>query len=196
MKTDSSTEPIKRRQFITRGCAAGASLCFGCSHFFSFAKAQESHILNPEQDKYSNNSGMSYEQVFNFAYRDFLIPQLIAVSNQIGRDNFIKILKTATFNAFSQPGLMNRSFANYPNQFMNNVVDSEVLENSPNLRVYKMTRCLWAKIFREADAADIGYAMVCYGDYAIASSNNEKLERETTLMQGHDCCLFRYTKSE
>ena len=25
-----------------------------------------------------------------------------------------------------------------------------------------MTECLWAKVFREADAADIGYSAICY----------------------------------
>ena len=70
-----------------------------------------------------------------------------------------------------------------------------MLQNTPALRIYKVTRCLWATTFREAGAADIGYAMWCYGDYAMAKSKQELLERNFTLVQGHDCCLLKYTKN-
>ena len=38
-----------------------------------------------------------------------------------------------------------------------------------------------------AQAGDLGSALVCYGDYDIASSFNlrVKMERDKTLMQGH-----------
>lgn len=194
MKTVPPSEPIKRRHFISKTCAAGTSLCFGCSYFFSLVNGQDAKITEPTQDKYALNSGLSYEQVFNFAYRDFLVPQLIVASRQIGREKFIEILKTATDEVYSQPELMNRINSTLPKQFWSNVLNQEVLENTSNLRVVKITKCLWAKTFRETDAADIGYAMLCYGDYANARLNNQKLERETTLMQGHDCCHFKWTK--
>jgi len=195
MKTVTSSEPIKRRHFISRTCAAGTSLCFGCSYFFSLVNGQDVKISEPTQDKYALNSGMSYEQVFNFAYRDFFVPQLIAASKQIGREKFIEILKTATDEVYSKPELMKRINSTLPKQFWSNVLNQEVLENTPDLRVVKITKCLWAKTFREANAADIGYAMLCYGDYANARLNNQKLERETTLMQGHDYCLLKWTKT-
>jgi len=58
--------------------------------------------------------------------------------------------------------------------------------------------CLWAKTFREADAGDIGYAGCCYGDYGMTKSFNPKLklERNKTLMQGHDCCHFKWSMNE
>jgi hypothetical protein len=45
-------------------------------------------------------------------------------------------------------------------------------------------------VFRDGDAADIGYAMVCYPDYAVAKGLNPKLQliRAKTLMQGDDSC--------
>ena len=194
MNNVSSPNSIKRRQFITQSCAVGTSLCLGCSSFFSFVNVQESLINKPSQDKFSENSGMSYEQVFNFAYRDLIIPQLLAVSLQIGRDKFVGMLKDATEEVYSQPEIMKRWFANLPKEFPNSVLTLEVVENKPNLRIFKITKCLWAKTFREAEAADIGYAILCYGDYASAKSNREKLERETTLMQGHEYCLLKWTK--
>ena len=194
MKTVTSSEPIKRRHFISRTCAAGTSLCFGCSYFFSLVNGQDVKISEPTQDKYALNSGMSYEQVFNFAYRDFFVPQLIAASKQIGREKFIEILKSATDEVYSQPEAMKRINTTLPKQFWSNVLNQEVLENTPDLSVVKITKCLWAKTFREEEAADIGYAMFCYGDYAVAKTNNQVLERETTLMQGHDYCLLKWTK--
>jgi hypothetical protein len=44
------------------------------------------------------------------------------------------------------------------------------------------------------NAADIGFATVCFTDYATAAAFNPKLKmiRSKTLMQGHDCCNHRY----
>lgn len=194
MENKSSSEQIQRRHFITKSCALGASICFGCSNFFSFVNAQGSNTFKSNQDKYSQNSGMSYEQVFNFAYRDLIIPQLIEVSHSIGREKFIEILKTATDKVYSRPEIMNRFWGNLPEQFSNIVLDLEVIQDSSEARIFKITKCLWAKTFREAEAADIGYAIFCYGDYAAAKSNDELLQRETTLMQGHECCILKWTK--
>jgi hypothetical protein len=43
-------------------------------------------------------------------------------------------------------------------------------------------------------AGDIGYAMVCWGDYAWAEGFNPKIKlvRDKTLMEGHDRCNHRY----
>lgn len=82
-----------------------------------------------------------------------------------------------------------------PNQFWSNVLDIQIVENTSSIRIYKITNCLWAKVFREVKAEDFGYALICYGDYAVARADNETLERDKTLMQGHDCCLLKWTKN-
>jgi len=104
------------------------------------------------------------------------------------------MLKKATDEVYSDPNTSTKFYSNLPSQFTSNVLDLEVIENSKDARIYKITKCMWAKTFRESDAADIGYAYLCYGDFAAAKASNEKLERETTLMQGHDCCYFKWTK--
>lgn len=194
MEKSSTSTTIKRRQFITRSFTAGTSICFGCSHFFSSANAQDVKSVKPFQERISQNSGMSYEQVYNFASRNTLIPQLKSLSNQIGHEKFVKMLKKATDELWADPKTSSNFYSNLPNQFMSNVLDLEVIENNQNTRIYKITKCMWAKTFRESDAADIGYALWCYGDFAAAKASNEKLERESTLMQGHDCCYFKWTK--
>jgi hypothetical protein len=80
------------------------------------------------------------------------------------------------------------------NRFVKHVLTDEVVEKSDKFIRTKITECLWAKIFRESDAADIGYAGICYPDIAMASAFNPKIKliRPKTLMQGHDCCDFQY----
>ena len=195
MKNTSSSDSIKRRQFITRSCALGTSLCFGCSHFFSSAIGQDVKPVKSFQDIIAKNAGMNYEQVFNFAYRETLIPLLVTISRQMGREKCVELLQSATDEIYSQPDFMPRYENNLPEQFWGDVLNLEVVENSNDVRIYKITKCLWAKTFRESDASDIGYAVMCYGDYGSASARKEKLERETTLMQGHDACLLKWTKT-
>jgi hypothetical protein len=49
-------------------------------------------------------------------------------------------------------------------------------------------------MFKEAGAPELGYAIWCYPDYAMAKSNNRKLERIKTLMFGDDYCYFKTTE--
>jgi hypothetical protein len=73
-------------------------------------------------------------------------------------------------------------------------LEAEIVEQTPDAFEYRVTKCLWSKAFRESAAADIGYAIICHPDYAVARSLNPKLKliRTKTLMQGDDCCVLRY----
>ena len=74
----------------------------------------------------------------------------------------------------------------------------EVVKEDENEFEMKFTECLWAKTFREANASEIGYAGVCYQDYGMTKAFNPKLklDRKTTLMQGNDCCHFKWLMSK
>jgi len=60
------------------------------------------------------------------------------------------------------------------------------------------TSCIFAKVCRDLDAADLGYVMFCATDFPLAKVFNPRLrlERTRTLMQGDDCCDFHYTWEE
>jgi hypothetical protein len=62
----------------------------------------------------------------------------------------------------------------------------------------KVTECLSAKTFRDANAADIGYACLCYANYAASQAFNPKIKliRSKTLMQGDNCCNHRWVLEE
>lgn len=194
MSSPISKHHFNRRQFFSEGVVAVTSLCLGCSFLASLVHAQGPQKVAPFQAKVAANSDMSYEQVFNFAFRDSLIPQLITISRQIGREKLVEMLKNATDEVWFPIDMQKRFEANLSKGYWSHVIDMETLHNTPDLQIYKVNMCLLAKTFREADAADIGYALWCYSDYAMARSQKKKLERDTTLMQGHDCCILKYTK--
>ena len=58
----------------------------------------------------------------------------------------------------------------------------------------KVTECIWASTFLEANMGEFGYAWICWGDYAWAKSFNPKIKlvRDKTLMQGNDYCNHKY----
>ena len=70
----------------------------------------------------------------------------------------------------------------------------EVVVDTDKVFELKVTECLTSEIFLDADAGDIGYAYVCFGDYAWAEGFNPKIKmvRDKTLMQGHAYCNHRY----
>lgn len=193
MISTTSDHCFSRRQFLVKGVVGGTSLCLGCSVLASLALAQDKQNNKTFQENVTENSNMSFEQVFNFAFRDTLIPELIMLSRQIGREKLVDMLKETTDEIWFSTELQKRFEENLPKGFWDHVIDVKVLLDTPELKTYKVTKCLWAKTFREADAADIGYALWCYGDYAIARSQKGNLERNTTLMQGDDCCVLKYT---
>jgi hypothetical protein len=70
----------------------------------------------------------------------------------------------------------------------------EIVEDTEKAFELKITECIWADTFLKAKAGHIGYAWVCWGDYAWAEGFNPKIKmvRDKTLMQGHDRCNHRY----
>jgi hypothetical protein len=69
----------------------------------------------------------------------------------------------------------------------------EKLEESESLHAYRFTHCLWADLFRELGASDIGI-WICQGDGPTAAAFNPTIKflRTKTLMEGDDCCDHVY----
>lgn len=202
-----SSFSINRRQFLTNILPAGTLFCFGCSNLLAFHQSQEKPQAVPEKHKFIQDSGMTYEQLFKFAY-----PRYIAImqnlANDIGKDKFIEMLKKASSEGLEQyekellQSLPKRDIATLiamteKNPLYKNVLTFEIVEQTDKAFEVKISECLWAKTFREAKesaAAAIGYATICHPDYAFARiyNPNIKLIRTKTLMQGHNCCNHRW----
>jgi hypothetical protein len=90
---------------------------------------------------------------------------------------------------------MMRRFRNpNPNGMLENTDPWEIVEDTENVLELRMKECLTAVVFRQENAADIGYATVCHADFALPQGFNHKIRlvRTKTLMEGHDCCNHRY----
>ena len=150
---------------------------------------------------------MTFEEVFRFAFQNNYIPTLQSLADELGRSTFLEMLKrlrsksAAEATRKSAEKLPKNDFSTFvelsklrKNRFVQHVLTDEVVEQKEDFVHSRITECLWAKIFREAEAADIGYAAICYPDFATASAFNPKIKlvRHSTLMEGGDFCDFRY----
>lgn len=178
----------------------------GCGNFIPWIAGQEEQTAAEKKHKFLVDSGMSFQEVFAYAYGGFA-GLMKYIGNEIGEDKLIEMIKRNTDEGFEQIAqkLSKKrqpiDFATYRarrrrtgDRFGDHTVTFTVVEDSDKAWETKITECLWAKTFRDLDAADIGYAYVCYGDFAMARVNNPKIRLmlTKTLMQGHDCCNHRY----
>lgn len=206
---DSKTKPYptNRRQFLINAIPIGTFLCLGTQSLWAASQSQAKEDKPPAKHKFLENSEMSFRALFKFTFQNYYIPCLERLAGEIGRDNLIAMLKRLTSEAVAQrqkesvKDLPNTDFEAFLarsksglNRFVRHVLtweDGEQTDKSVNT---KFTECLWATTFREVNASDIGYAAICYPDYAAASAFNPKIRliRPTTLMEGHDCCDFQY----
>lgn len=194
-----------RRQLLLQMLPAGAFACLLCRHGLA-AASQEKSAAPPPKNKFQEPCEMSYEQLFNFTYGLDAIPLMKAMRAEMGREKFIEFLKR-TASAATEHEIRcalkknpKNDLATYlgdmrkPNPLFKHALTFEVVEDTPTAAEMRVTECLWAKTFREADAADIGYAMCCHPDFAAATAFNPKIKmtRTKTLMQENDCCNHRW----
>lgn len=180
---------------------AGAAGCLGCARAAACAPQTQAP---PAGHSWTEKADITWEQMFRFAYQKDLIPVLKALAVQLGRERFVRMLQEAGDSVVrdktaGRPPMVRDLVTFAANMkkmppLMQHAVDAEIVEESPEAFEYRVNKCLWAKVFRDENAADIGYAMICYPDYAVARSLNPKLKliRTRTLMQGEDSCSLRY----
>jgi len=195
-----------RRQFLLKVCPAGAFLCLGGGHLLSFSPIDKRPKFESEKHKFLTDSGMSYQEVYQFAYQGGYIPTMKKMSEKMGKERFLELLKESAADAAADmmagmaKNFPKRDLAAFslsmknPDPIFKHALTFEIVEDSAAAFEVKITECLWAKTFREADAADIGYAAICHGDFAMAKAFNPKIRmiRTKTLMEGHDHCNHRW----
>ncbi len=150
---------------------------------------------------------MTTRMAFRIRYGTAFIPYLEFSAGTSGREAVIANLKAyATHEAgpgaaFNVERLGGNSFALLKTLFtpkngppFDNTLTYTLTEDTDKVHELWVTECLWAQTFLEAKAGDLGYAGICFGDYAFAKAFNPSIEmvRDKTLMQGHDGCNHRY----
>lgn len=206
MKNSDLFDPT-RRQFITRIIPACSMMCMGSGFAFAhasptnnpFAQEEEKHKFDNEMDKL-----LTYRQYMKLRYGEFI--QIVkAFAEEFGKDKVIDFLKKRDrvnmlkYGQNQAKKSPDNSFQTYVSTFRNNpwyekTLTMQIVEDTEKAFELKVTECLWATTFRQADAGDFGYAAICFGDYAWAEGFNPKIKmiRDKTLMQGHEYCNHRY----
>lgn len=196
-----------RRQFLKNVLPAGTLFCLGCSNLFAVPVAGDKHKVSAEKHKFLEDSGMTAEEVFKFAVENSA-PIMQNLAKDIGKEKFIEMLKKASYEQNEQfvagmtKNLPKKDMGAFAD-FMNNLISSplskkaytyEIVKKTDKVFEMKFTECLWAKTFREANAADIGYATHCYPIDAFSHPFNPKIKGTIpkTLMEGHDVCIVRF----
>jgi hypothetical protein len=74
-------------------------------------------------------------------------------------------------------------------------VERDYIVNDNNSRHYNVKKCKFAEYFKELNEPELGKILMCDFDYYIAEIGEPVVElaRTKTIMDGDDCCDFRYT---
>jgi len=194
-----------RRSFLRSVLPGSAMLCLGGGCLLRAFQAEEKAKASGQKHKFLQDSGMSFTEAFIVAYAA-PIPIWRGLEGEIGREKLHEMMKRVIdttarqqMGEFAKKAGKNdlATFAQdflKPDSIYQKLLTFQVVEDSPKALEVKVAECLWAKTYREANAADLGYILSCYADYASAEGFNPKMRmiRTKTLMQGNDCCNHRY----
>ncbi len=196
-----------RRQFLKNVLPAGTLFCLGCSNLLAMHNGLDGQEVSEKKHKFLEDSGMTVEEVYKLVYQES-IPIFQNLADDIGREKFIEMLKKASSKNTTQ--LFTDMTKNLPKKDMaaladflkgmintfpyNKALTYEITEKTDKVFEIKFSECLFAKILREMNAADIGYAFLCSPTGAFARAFNPKIKgtHPKTLMQGHDVCIERF----
>jgi len=164
---------------------------------------QEEHMFDREFTR-----KLTYRQLAQRLNRRF-IEFAQAAQQEFGKEETIELIKKLATEFNLERGRKqaqdskDRSLKSYTRIFADPkswepMLKMEVVEDTDTAFELKVTECITATVFRDAKAADIGYARVCWGDYAWAEGFNPKIKlvRDKTLMQGHAYCNHRWVWEE
>jgi hypothetical protein len=206
MNDQRSLTVLGRRCFLKTALPGGIMFCLARGPLLALGQAPEKPAEEAGKHKFLADSGLSFKEVYDFAFSWNMIPILQSLAAEIGKDKLIEILKTKgsedalRSNREWAKKIGKNDLATYtqnfrkPSRIWQHVLTYEIVEDTPKAFEVKVTECLWAATFLEAKATDIGYAVCCHSDYASAQGFNPNLEmvRTKTLMQGDAFCNHRY----
>jgi hypothetical protein len=194
-----------RRSFLKSVLPGGALLCLGGGCLLRAFQGEEKAKPAAQKHKFLEDSKLSFTEAFMLAYSG-PIPIWRSLEGEVGREKLHEMMKRAINTTVRQQmgelakksgkndlATFTQDFRN-PNSVYQKLLTFQIIEDTPRAFEAKVTECPWAKTYRDLNAADLGYILSCYGDYASAEGFNPKMRmiRTKTLMQGNDCCNHRY----
>lgn len=197
---------LSRRDLITRIMPACAATCLLPCKSLGMIEPEEDELFQQAKHKFDTEMQrkLTYRQMFQQQYFN-TINFGRYLKQELGDKEAIELIKKVTYRALTDVGkrqaqqMGNNSFQAYVRQFKDPngykyTLTKEVVEDTETVCELKVTECLWASTFLQQNAGDIGFAVVCHGDYAWPQGFNPKIKmvRDKTLMEGHEYCNHRY----
>lgn len=203
--TDDHGNTVNRRELLTKTVPACAAACFGlCKLPGIAAMTQEPNPQEGHKFDIPRDMSMSPKQLVSTQYSQ-MFDFLRTMRSKLGEPELIKLMNVYSAETGRLVGENQRQnspdsgFQTYvatfrPPRYANSLT-LEIVEDSEKVFLLRVSECMWATVFREAGLdGEIGHATVCNMDYywPKAFNSNFKMERDRTLMQGHDHCNHRY----
>ena len=76
-----------------------------------------------------------------------------------------------------------------------NALTLEMLEENETALFFDVTHCANAQVYEKMGIKDIGFILSCSRDFSFMEGFNPRIElrRTKTIMEGADCCDFRFS---
>jgi hypothetical protein len=208
MKNQIGYQGFSRRMFLSKILPACSLACLGASSGLLGFSPTMMKSLQEAKHKFDEEIPTKFtgRQLVSMVYRRNYIPLLKFLSEELGKERLITLLKKHADDRGTELGksfavqsggndftVLKKMFSpDSPN--FKNALTLSITEDTPSVHAIKVTECILASTFLEADAGDLGFAVVCHADYNMASGFNPKIKmvRDKTLMQGHAYCNHRY----
>jgi len=195
-----------RRMFLTKQLLAGTLVGLSVQDLLATPIMDGATEEASQAGAQGIDSGMTVEDVFKFAYGNS-IPLMLQLAKETGREELVAMLTRASARNTKQmvtsasKGIAVRdmnALARFFDDYLatppwNKAMKYEVVEKSDKVLEYKYTECPVAKLYREMNAADLGYAIECSSGDAFAKAFNPKMEARSSknIMKGDSVCIER-----
>lgn len=125
------------------------------------------------------------ERFGNDAVTETVSATIIRIAEEQGR-------QLAEFMGDNGPGAFQEALAFWTRD---NALEMEIKEASETCLAFDVTRCRYAEMYKALGARDLGAVFSCNRDAALIRGFNPeaRMERTTTIMDGHPVCDFVYT---
>ncbi len=201
------TVETERRQFLKNALTAGALICAGCHQLFASATPEHSQESSVPTNHSNPADGMSADELVRFTL-GYCVPTYQFMLKEMGKEKFLKLLKEASTENSKQ--LIDSMTKDMPDRNLSQLADifvgylgtppydkifkAEVVERTDKVFEIKYTECLFAKVYREMNALDIGYTIECGGSDAVAKAYNPKIKVScgSNMMKGDSHCTERF----
>lgn len=158
--------------------------------------------MTEKPHKFQEKMKISYEDFIRNQYTEMV--QLVRfLETELGREKAIDLIKKARDKNITDSIEMGK-VTNYEefkmmwkkgwSTMLPNYLTFTIKEDSAERLEFNVTECIFTKVFKDMNATDIGYALLCHVDFAYAKAYHPKgrMVRTKTLMQGDGYCNHTY----